>query len=99
MEAQEIKEFKEHFTELRGDMYQVKTALLGNEFNNHQGFVYKLIELEKDIFLLQSWKEEEKIRIAVREAREKRTMAMIKVLVSVLTGLSILWGFYITLKK
>jgi hypothetical protein len=89
---EKLLELEKNFNEMREDVSDIKIALLGNEFNNNQGFVHRVITSEAEIKLLKEYVQNEKIRSEAREAREKRMMRFAGFVLTLISILSIVWA-------
>lgn len=84
----------QEFSQMKEDIAEIKQALLGNEFNGKQGFIFRLMELEKSHDAMQLYVSQEKLRMEIREAREKRYIRLAQSAAAFITVCSFLWGFF-----
>ena len=78
----DLEQLKKDMVEVKDSMRDVKDALLGTDFNQHNGMVADVEKIKEDVKKLQSFENELSIYI-------KQVKMFIGVLLAVITGLLI----------
>jgi len=96
---EKLIELEQNFNQMRSDVNSVKhdlsdikSALLGNEFNEN-GFVQRVIIAEGKLSGLEIYVASEKERVKEREDREKRWALYAGIGIFIITLISVFWSF------